>query len=227
MDKKNYFNQGHNEKMKELHELNIDFLKDNKKYFPKVSSVLDIGSGSGDMAKLFIKEFNPKHYLALDFDNFLIKQKKIKFYKCNLNNLYEINNFITKFNKKFDCILLFDVLEHIMYFDYLLRNIHKLLKKNGVIIIGLPLDINLSTKLKLLVKNNVFRPFSSVHGHIHLFSYKDVKDNMFDIKNLKLLSTKKCGLGYGLYDKKLHLDFFANISSVLCSRLYLLYKKTN
>jgi len=225
--KRNYFNQGYNEPMKILHGRNMDFLNFVVKKFNlnfQDKKILDVGAGSGDMARLFISSFNPKEYTALDFDNFLIFKKNIKFVKSNLNQLSEINNFLNNYKSYFDCILLFDIIEHIVYFDYFLSNIHKLLKPNGCVIIGLPLDINLSSRVKMLFKNNIFSPFNGVHGHINLFSYKDIS-RLRNLKSLKLVISKKCGLGYGLYDEKYHLNLLADLFNGLCSRIYLFYKK--
>ena len=127
---------------------------------------------------------------------------------------------------QFDVIFAFDILEHLVYFSWLLKNIHLMLKENGIVVIGLPIDINLSTKVKLLASRNIFNPFRSVHGHINLFSYSEVKHELQTVHGLNLLGIRRLGLGYGLYDKKFKLNLLANVFPSLCSRVYLVYQKS-
>ena len=49
--------------------------------------------------------------------------------------------------KKFDSINLFDVLEHVTNPIQLLKNCHKLLRSNGIIIIEVPNDYKLLQKI--------------------------------------------------------------------------------
>jgi 2-polyprenyl-3-methyl-5-hydroxy-6-metoxy-1,4-benzoquinol methylase len=222
------FNQGLHQEMRVLHEINMDYIK---KCVGEMginlqnSTVLDIGCGSGNMANLLLKEYLLKEYYAVDYDDVIIyKNEKISMVRLNLNILQEIEKFINTNINRFDVIFLFDVVEHIVYFKYLLLNLNKLLKENGHIIIALPLDINISTKIKLFIKGNLFNPFIGVHGHINLFSYKEIEKEFQQIDKLKLINIRT-GLGYGLYDKKWHLDFLAKYFKSFTSRVYLLYKK--
>lgn len=226
----NYFNQGHNSGMLALHNLNINFISQCDEQFKlnlknNIVNVLDVGCGSGGMASKFIELFIPKSYTCVDFDNFLKPTKeRVLFEKVNLNNLSNLDTFIDNNINKYDVIFLFDVLEHVIYFNYIMENINKLLKKDGVVFVGLPVDINFSTKIKMLLFKNIFNPFKSLHGHINLFSFNEIKNEMSNVNSLSLIKLEKTGLGYGMYDK-LGFGFLANIFECLVSRVYLLYIK--
>lgn len=101
----------------------------------KITSILDAGCGSGYTSYFLSK----KGYKLIGAD----KSKKIlalasKRYKNkNLKFLYiDLNKNLPK--KKFDCILLLDVLEHVKDDFNLLKNLKKILKKQGILIIKVP-----------------------------------------------------------------------------------------
>ena len=109
------------------------------------------------------------------------KLKKDNYFYINL----EIKNNV---KKKFDNIIIFNVLEHVYYFDNAINELKKLLKKGGKIYISTPfifryhqapmdyfrftLDfydkISKNHKIKILYKNSLgFGPFSGAYSVIH------------------------------------------------------------
>jgi 2-polyprenyl-3-methyl-5-hydroxy-6-metoxy-1,4-benzoquinol methylase len=222
-------NRGDEPRMEELHLLNMDFIEHTKKSIGLTydgKAVLDIGIGSGHMARLFLKKFYNISYTGVDFDNFVNEKINYDFIQANLNNFSDVEKLIFKNTLRFDVVFAFDILEHLVYFKWLLDNIHIVLKENGIVVVGLPIDINLSTKVKLLAGRNVFNPFRSIHGHINLFSYSEVVHELQAVRGLNLLGIRRLGLGYGLYDKKFKLNLLANAFPFLCSRVYLVYQKS-
>lgn len=221
-------NRGDKPAMEELHRLNMEFIEHTKKRIGLTydgKAVLDLGIGSGHMAHLFLQRFHNVSYTGVDFDNFVKEAINFEFVQANLNNFPDIQKLVFESTSRFDVIFAFDILEHLVYFSWLLNNMHVMLKENGVVIIGLPIDINLSTKVKLLFSGNVFNPFRSIHGHINLFSYSEVTHELQAVQGLNLLGIRRLGLGYGLYDKKFKLNRLADVFPSCCSRVYLVYQK--
>lgn len=231
--KKTIYNphNGISKEMMVLNDLNHDYIRKIQQKFHlnfSDSKVLDIGIGGGYLAEGLIKSGRLTKYTGIDLDNYLQKniKKKIGLIKADLNHFQDIEKIMNS-KIKYDLIFCFDVLEHLIHFNFLLNNIHKLMERKGFFIISLPIDINLSTRIKLFLKDNPFAdPFNSVYGHINLLSIKRAEDGFKNIKRLKIVDTKKCGLGYGLYDRKFHLDKVANLFPFLTSRIYICLQKS-
>lgn len=98
--------------------------------------ILEIGCGIGSFTKSLLKYGN---VWAIDIDNENLNQTKDV-----VNNAAEVGfgdieqgkYFFTK--KSFDCLICINVLEHIRKDARALKNIYKLLKKNGVLIMLVP-----------------------------------------------------------------------------------------
>ena len=192
------------------------------------ASILDIGIGGGYLAKKFLKQNKNVKYTGVDIDCYLPRETKgkVKLIKADLNHLPVIKK-IFDTQKKYDYIFIFDVLEHLIHFHYILNNMHKLLSKKGFLIMSLPIDINLSTKIRMVFQDSAFsNPFTYSHGHINLFSLRQLESGLRNIKALKVVDLTKCGLGYGLYDKTYHLNMLAKLSPALCGRVYLSLNRT-
>lgn len=216
---------GISDKMKILNDLNLEYInKTQIKYGLDFTDakILDIGIGGGYFAQKFIKLNKKVRYTGIDIENYLQKNiiKRVDFVKVDLNHLTDINSFIKR-QTKYDYIFIFDVLEHLIYFHYILQNIHKIISPKGRLIISVPIDINLSTKIKMVFNDSAFsNPFFGPYGHINLFSFRQLEAGLKSIKTLEMIDIRRCGLGYGLYDKSLHLNIIANVSPMLCGRVY-------
>ena len=100
-------------------------LKTMQKFVPKNAKMLEVGAGTGNVSK-FLQEngyesvaVGEMHLDALDFaKNYGLKER------------YCFNLLDTPFENEFECILAFDVLEHIERDDLALQNINKSLKDN-------------------------------------------------------------------------------------------------
>lgn len=113
----------------ELSRLDI-LTKEIKKYHSK-GLILDIGCGDSFFDKnLLKKNINVKRIYGIDI--FLYK-------KIDICGYYVVNDYSKLNNKKFDTILMFDVLEHIPNDELFLKEtVDKLLKKDGKIIMTIP-----------------------------------------------------------------------------------------
>ncbi len=106
----------------------LDFLINNVK-----GSVLEIGGGEGNFAKKIISK-NIK-YVGLEFNELAVQKANEVGIKMHRVDLGEYAN---QFEEKHDCVISFQVLEHISQPYNFLRDSLRCLKSNGFLIIAVP-----------------------------------------------------------------------------------------
>lgn len=111
----------------------LRFIK--KKILPKKifnSSILEIGSGLGSLAKLLLKEKQVEDYKGIELDqeavDFCNREISNKFFCLSLEKFSEVSS------QKFDSIFALEVLEHLQDPCIGIRAIHKLLEQDGIFI---------------------------------------------------------------------------------------------
>jgi O-antigen biosynthesis protein len=111
------------------HTLIIDLAGQNKK-------ILEIGTSTGFVTKILQERQNEIVGIEIDPDAAHIAEKYCSrmiigdIEKCDLDNFFT--------GPSFDVIILGDVLEHLIYPKALLRNVKKILKEDGYLIVSLP-----------------------------------------------------------------------------------------
>jgi SAM-dependent methyltransferase len=163
------------------------FLKKNK----DIKSILDIGCGGGVLMKLVNKD---TEYLGVDADAGIYKKKqhkRLKYFKSAI----QTENYLNKINKKYECVVLFDVLEHT---DTFLKLFNIALKKSSkYVLIGLPNEDYIISRLRFLFGRGVMthglEMVNTKPGHKHqwLIQYKKAypllqkhgKKNKFNLLN--------------------------------------------
>ena len=146
------------------------------KYFLKnhnnIKSFLDIGCGNGNLLKLMDKNIS---YLGVDSNAGIYKPKKNKYIKY-FKTSEQTENYIKKQNKKFDCVVLMDVLEHT---DTFLKLFNLALKKsNKYVVVGLPNEESFLSRLNFLLGKGIpthgLEMVGTKPGHKHqwLIQYK-------------------------------------------------------
>jgi len=112
-------------------------LKDNGYSIAKGSSVLDVGCGLGYHCQNMLK-FGVKESMGVDISKETIELLNSFKTKPVFKKLDICKDDISKYIEKFDIIFSSDVYEHVDDPDLMLQNLHKLLKKGGVISITFP-----------------------------------------------------------------------------------------
>lgn len=138
--------------------------------------ILEIGCGIGNFTKLIDKYGN---LWAIDIEKEYTKQTRDlvgKKVKLGLGDIEKNNYFFT--NLKFDSIVCLNVLEHIRDDRKALRNLYKLLKKDGYLILLVPSHIFLYGKID-----------SSI-GHFRRYSEKSLLVEMENI-GFKIIKSHK------------------------------------
>ena len=125
--KKNYLL----EKIKEI------FSKERK------GKILDLGCGDGDYSKI-LKDLGYQ-VIACDLDEERFQYKdKIEFRKCDITQNLEFPE------KVFDYVLLLEVIEHLKDPYSVVKEINRILKVNGILVISTPNVLNLKSRLRFL-----------------------------------------------------------------------------
>ena len=157
-----------------------------KKIIPKKSRVLEIGSGHGFF--LEIMKINGFDIIGYDISKEKRKYSKkvtdVPVYDININEKIPADN-------KFDIVVLFHTLEHITEPITLLKNIKKLLKPKGKILIEVPNSDDFHLKL-----NKFYKEFYWERAHIHYFSSKILKNviHKSGFKNIRIVGVQRYGI---------------------------------
>jgi 2-polyprenyl-3-methyl-5-hydroxy-6-metoxy-1,4-benzoquinol methylase len=154
-------------------ERRVNFLE---KYVTKKSRILEIGSGHG----FFLEAMKKKGYdisgieISKEKKQILKKVTNAKIQDVNIGD--EIPNI-----EKVDVIVMFHVLEHIDEPIKFLRNLKKLLKKNGILIIEVP-----NSNDSLLQYNIAYEKWIWQLAHISYFNPETLKQSLKIAKYKKI-----------------------------------------
>ncbi len=119
--------------------------------------ILDVGAGDKPL-----KRFLPDNikYLSLDIDS-----------KRNPEILADLEKKLPIKNEEYDFVIASEVLEHTIYPRKVIKELKRITKKNGFIIISMPNEYNLYLRLKFFlgIQNNTEIPFREdlYKNHIH------------------------------------------------------------
>ncbi|RJQ28876.1 class I SAM-dependent methyltransferase [Candidatus Parcubacteria bacterium] len=131
-----------------------------KKLTPKNGSVLEIGSGYG----FFLEKMRRGGYKAVGIE--VSKERRRFARKITTAEVLDINLNSTSLDiGQFNTIVMFHVLEHIANPIQFLKNIRRLLKNNGKLVIEVPNIRDLQLK-----HNDYYRGWYWQRAHIHYFS---------------------------------------------------------
>lgn len=152
----------------------------------KPKSILDIGCGDGYLLNLIFQQ-NPNSTLfGIDV------YSKPKNFKGNYKK-GDITKGLPYKDNQFDCVILGEVIEHVPNPDFILREIHRVLKKKGIFIISTPNLASWANRILLLIGiQPLFTETSSevvlgryksilgqggkVQGHLKIFTFKSLEE---------------------------------------------------
>jgi len=210
--KKRCFVNEREDKIKNWYGQSIKFVNNFKNI-----KVLDLGCGLG----FFLSALNSsiKKY-GLEYSSFAQRYIKNSFPEIYFLKSKKIED-IKKFNTKFDVIMCYHVLEHLLEPRDLILNIKKNLKKNGYLIIGTPL---IDTLL-----SNYFGPNYRLYGKSHpiLYNLKSLKQLL--INDFEIIKIEKPFIGtkYNSWsnflklfnNKKISPPYYGSIVTLYARRL--------
>jgi len=157
------------------------------KEYCKGKSLLDLGCGEGSITSQLRDNFT--RIVGVDGTKSQITLAQKKFPSIEF-----IHSTIEDFNptEKFDCILLFFILEHVDSPDSIIKLAKKWLKKRGSIHIQVPNSLSLNrrigTKMDLLDNEFALHDHDVESGHQRMFDFKSItqivkRNNLKIIKN--------------------------------------------
>jgi methionine biosynthesis protein MetW len=139
-------------------------------YIGKGKKVLDIGSYNGYIAKLIEKQGNEVE--GVDFTDKAISLCKKQGIKCTKAN---IEKRIPFKDNQFDAVFMGETIEHIFDTDAVIKEINRILKPEGTLVITTPNIAALNNRIKLFLGRNpgidigTF-PLYGSNGHIRYFT---------------------------------------------------------
>lgn len=159
-------------------------------------SYLDIGAGRGQLITQLASEL-PVEARACDYHTELFSVASVPIDKVNLN--------VEKLpyaDDSFDLVTCSEVIEHVENYRAILREAHRVLRKNGLLILTTPNVLNLKSRFRYLTAGfaNLFGPlpirnekFYSTGGHITPIPYFYLAHALLDadFRDVKLSIDKK------------------------------------
>ncbi|MFZ2664318.1 MAG: class I SAM-dependent methyltransferase [Patescibacteria group bacterium] len=126
--------------------------------------VLDIGCGLNNLY------FNFKNYIGMDINDYGL-ENKVKIIKQDFNE-----NLVLPFDSSsFDLVIVSEFLEHIFRPDLLSKEINRVVKDSGVIIVTLPNEFTLNCRLGFMF-NKVLNKGFDLFTHKYIFNVKKIDE---------------------------------------------------
>lgn len=147
----------------------------------RLGTALDMGCGKGT-ACIFLQSHFSKVY-AVDLDSYLIPEaKKIAdFSKIDLN--FER---LPYKNKSLDLVTAFQVIEHLENPFFVMREVHRVLRKGGLFVMSVPNPFQITHRIKFLFSGNL-TPYRTDNNHL-LFLTRDTFQKTY-LENFDLVET--------------------------------------
>jgi len=142
---------------------------------PRGGCCLDIGCSTGNLGRALTRE--KKCVIdGVDRDSYALKLAAKAGYRKTY--LIDLNNekISEKIKSKYDCIILADILEHLISPAKTLREASNLLKKDGLIIISLPNVAFIQNRFNLLFGKFEYRDEGGLmdSNHLRFFTKKEI-----------------------------------------------------
>jgi len=102
----------------------------------KVERMIDLGCNNGGITQMFKEKLGVKEVYGVDIDEeaiFVAKQRGVKAYCLNLSE-----DKLPFPDEYFDLAISFEVIEHLMNPDNMLREANRVLKKGGILLVSTP-----------------------------------------------------------------------------------------
>jgi len=171
----------------------------------KDSKVIEFGSATGQMTEILSKIAKTVVAIEGSRDFIEIAQKRVnnsenvKFYESYFENF--------KLDEKFDCLVMFNILEHIQNPIPLLFNIKNFLNNDSVVAFSVPnahaLSRQLAVKMGLLSSVYELTDNDKHHGHYQVYDWKMLEEQIMG-SGFNIIG--KHGLSFKLFSDKQNIE---------------------
>jgi 2-polyprenyl-3-methyl-5-hydroxy-6-metoxy-1,4-benzoquinol methylase len=145
----------------------------------KKVSILDAGCGDGINLIFFKKYLDRATISASDYNPSRLEKVKKRFPEINSFKFDLLNDEFP--DLKYDIIILSQVLEHIKEDDFVLEKLHKMLKKSGILILGVPNEGCFLAK----IRNKIINPnISKSTDHVNFYREKELRAKIEENYNI-------------------------------------------
>jgi len=181
---------------------------------------LDIGSGHGELIQLLRDEKLVTHSAACDYTKALMTLPDVHVHVADLNIQP-----LPFADQSFDLVTCTEVIEHLEHYRETLREMHRVLKPGGSLVLTTPNVLNLKSRVRFFIYgfHNLFGPLhareSALHstgGHINPVSYFYLAHSLLDagFDSIKLSIDKKQSTSmFWLLWFYLPIRFFASLTT--------------
>jgi SAM-dependent methyltransferase len=177
-----------------IHEAAVEIVSKLHSKFP--CEHLDIGAGHGELISLMQSKFDI-HSSACDYTDCLMRLPDVSVKIADLSN-----ENLPFPDESFDLVTCTEVIEHLEHYRSTLREIYRVLKPGGTLVLTTPNILNLKSRVRFLIFGfyNLFGPLhvseSELHstgGHINPVSYFFLSHSLLDagFKNIEVSIDKK------------------------------------
>jgi 2-polyprenyl-3-methyl-5-hydroxy-6-metoxy-1,4-benzoquinol methylase len=159
--------------------------------------ILEIGTSSGGVTK-FLKEFG-NEIVGIEIDEEAAKEAEKYCSRMIIGNVEEIN-FIEAFrDEKFDVIIITDILEHLIWPEFVLKEFHYVLKESGYLIVSIPNFCHADIFLNLMRGDFHYTSTGLLDcSHLRFFCLKNIYDLFkackYEIRDLNRVILEKSEL---------------------------------
>lgn len=197
--------------------------------------IIDIGCGTGFLLDRLSEKLGYSKLTGVDVYS-LDKNKKWNYKEADITKKLPFTS------GSFDCVILGEVVEHVPDPDFLLREINRILKPGGHLIISTPNLVSWANRVLVLfgvqplytetsTEKNLGRFYkilgqgSKVQGHLKIFTYKSLEELLLKEK-FKVI--KKIGVPFFFpFPISLVDRFFTNFISLSSGLLFVTRKSSN
>lgn len=155
--------------------------------------VLELGSSTGYLSEALIKHFDCKVTgIEIDADAAQVARARgLSGLTVHVHNLDTTDLSEVLAGQEFDVVLVADVLEHLRYPEGTLRQVKKLLAKEGRIVASIPHVAQGDIRLSLLFGRLPFRPMGLLdHTHIRFFT-RALLEHLFEDGGFRLTTVER------------------------------------
>ena len=154
-------------------------------------TIVDIGCGSGKFSSFLVEKHNC-FLIGIDGSSYGLKKAKAKgFHETFLVNDFSCDSLPLE-SSQYEFVVNKDVLEHLLDPMFMLREINRILKSDGMLLLHVPNHFPLSGRIRFLFNHNL-DPFGFCMGakswenpHIRFFTYADLME-MLSINGFKIV----------------------------------------